>query len=195
MKLIYSYYKSIPTTNQAEEFACANYWKYSWEKNGWGTCMLNSTHSQVSSLCGKLLRKITTESSNIKSDSSKGYDFFNARYVRWCALHAAGGGWMCDYDVVNKAFTTEIADQLEQESTLHINSGDTAYIFYATRDHCESVIRKFIQNDMVENGMLKQEAEILGVVSNLYPILPLVQRTKKTQDNPKSEIMKKLCYE
>jgi hypothetical protein len=103
MKTIYSYYRSIATSPQAEEFACANWWKTTWEKNGWATCMLNSTHAQASSLYAKLTKKLTSVSSNINPAKSKGYEYFNVRFVRWCALHAAGGGWMCDYDVANKS--------------------------------------------------------------------------------------------
>ena len=42
MKKVYAYYQSIPLSNQNEEFSCANWWKHSWEKNGW----TNTTRTQ-----------------------------------------------------------------------------------------------------------------------------------------------------
>jgi hypothetical protein len=194
MKTIYSYYRSIVSSPQAEEFACANWWKRSWEKNGWNTCMLNSTHAQASSLYAKLMKKLISVSSYINPEKSKGYEYFNVRFSRWCALHAAGGGWMCDYDVANKNFTPDIADKLEQENTLYVNSSGEAYIFYATREHCESVIRKMIQDEIVADGKPIKEAKILGVTSDISSVLPMLHHAKPTKNKSKSEVMEKVCY-
>ncbi len=123
------------------------------------------------------------------------FDWIIARYIRWCALHAAGGGWMSDYDVLNKGFNTEIADKYEKNNTLYINANDPAYLFYATQEHCANAIKKFIQEPIIEGEKVLQEAHVLGVVSALYPILPLLYHAKKTDDLPRSGVMKNVCEE
>jgi len=193
MKKVYAFYQSIAQSNQPEEFACANYWKSSWENNGWETTMLNRSHAQASSLYNKLTQKVVGLSNGIKPEIATRLDWIIARYMRWCALHAAGGGWMTDYDVANKGFTPEIADEYEKDGTLHINANDPAYIIYATQDHCANAIRKFIQEPIIMDDKMRPESNILGVTSSLYPILMLMLHAKKSEDKSRSEAMKSYC--
>lgn len=157
--------------------------------------MLNSTHSQASNLNTKLAKKLSSVAPYLNIENSKWFELFNIRLIRWCALHAAGGGWMCDYDVVNKGFTPEIADNLEQNGTLYINDGGPAYLFYATKDHCEGVIKKLIQDDIVKGGKSINECDVIQVNTSLSLILNLVEHAHDTEDLKKSEVMQKLCNE
>ena len=120
------------------------------------------------------------------------FDWIIARYIRWCALHAAGGGWMSDYDVLNKTFTPQIADQYETNGTLHINDGEPAYVFFATQEHCANTIKKFIQEPLIDGNQMLPESHILGVTSALYPILPLIHHAKSENDFPRSGVMKNI---
>jgi hypothetical protein len=190
MKKIYAYYQSIPLSNQPEEFACANWWKQSWEKLGWQTTMLNRSHAQASSLYNKLTQKLMNTAHGLPPELATRFDWIIARYIRWCALHAAGGGWMSDYDVLNKGFNPEIADEHERNGTLHINNDDPAYVFYATQDHCASAIKKFIQEPVIEGNKVLHEAHILGSKEGLYSILPLLHHAKTSDALPRSGIMK-----
>lgn len=195
MKKIYAYYQSIPLSNQNEEFTCANWWKHSWEKLGWQNTMLNRSHAQASPLYNKLTQKLMNAAHGLPPELATRFDWIIARYIRWCALHAAGGGWMSDYDVLNKGFNPEIADQYQKDNTLHINANDPAYLFYATQEHCANAIKKFIQEPIIESEKVLPEAHVLGVTSTLYPILPLLHHAKKTDDLPRSGVMKNVCEE
>jgi hypothetical protein len=192
MKKIYAYYESIPLADQAEEFNCANYWKHSWTANGWEPVMLNRSHAQGSPLYLKLQAKLTKQALGIPLDLRPRVQWITARFARWCALHAAGGGWMSDYDVANIGFTPEQASEYEKDATLYINATIPAYVFYATQDHCNNVIKKFIQDDLIEGDDVLPEAHILGVNSELYPMLHLLHHAKSTPEESRSEIMKDL---
>jgi hypothetical protein len=192
MKKIYAYYQSIPLSNQQEEFSCANYWKHSWTANGWEPVMLNRSHAQGSPLYLKLQAKLVKQALGISMDLRNQIDWITARFVRWCALHAAGGGWMSDYDVANLGFNPDQAAEYEKEATFQINDVVPAYVFYATQDHCANVIKKFINDDLIEGKDVLAEAHILGVRSELYPILPLLHHAKSTGEEKRSDVMKSL---
>lgn len=195
MKKVYAYYQSIPLSNQPEEFACANWWKQSWEKIGWQTSMLNRSHAQASSLYNKLTQKLMNTAHGLPPELATRFDWIIARYIRWCALHAAGGGWMSDYDVLNKGFNPEIAEEHERNGTLHINNDDLAYVFYATQEHCANAIKKFIQDPIIEGNKVLHEAHILGSKEGLYSILPLLRHAKTSDALPRSGIMKNASEE
>jgi len=195
MKKIYAYYQSIPLSNQNEEFACANWWKHSWENNGWQNTMLNRSHAQASPLYNKLTQKLMNTAHGLPPELATRFDWIIARYIRWCALHAAGGGWMSDYDVVNKGFNPEMAEEHEKDGTLHINDNEPAYVFYATQEHCANAIKKFIAEQLIDDGKVLPESHILGISSKLYPIMSLMHHAKTTAELPRSGVMKNVCEE
>ena len=96
---------------------------------------------------------------------------------------------MTDYDVANKEFTPQIAKEYEDNGTIHINSGEPAYIFYATKDHCANAIKKFVQEPLVEGNKVIDEAEILGIENSLMPILELIHHAKSSQLEVRSQVM------
>ena len=189
MKKIYSYYESIPLSNQAEEFTCANAWKHSWTENGWSPVMLNRSHAQGSPLYLKLQAMLVKQSLGIPENLRNRVQWITSRFSRWCALHAAGGGWMSDYDVANLGFKPDQATEYEKDATLQINEVVPAYVFYATQDHCANAIKKFIQDDLIEGNEVLTEAHILGIRSGLYPVLPLLHHAKSTKEKNRSEIL------
>jgi hypothetical protein len=158
---IYAYYQSIPASNQTEEFQCANLWKASWTKAGWNPVMLNRSHAQNSSMYNKLQQKLAStfhQDQRLVARSA----WHHARFARWCALHAAGGGWMSDYDVLNVGLDPKAAWNAVQDSgkTLLANDGPT-YLVYATAEHCLAAIRKMILEDLSEDGAIRPEREVV----------------------------------
>jgi len=188
MKKIYSYYESIATANQPEEFTCSNWWKKSWTENGWEPIMLNRTHAQGSPLYNKLIQKIMNCNLGLPPELAGRFHWFSARYARLCALHAAGGGWMCDYDVLNKGFKPEQADNTESDGTLQINAG-SAYIFYATKDHLANAIKKIVNSDLCDKKSFFTEDKILQIKGGLKPICKLLVHAKSKNGVPRSGIM------
>ncbi len=188
-KTIYSYYESIARTSQPEEFGCANYWKASWTKAGWNPVMLNKSHAQASNMYGKLQQKLVSMMYGAPSELVSQLNWITARYTRWCALHAAGGGWMSDYDVYNMDLFPALAREELAGSTLAVNKGK-AYLFYATKEHVESGIKKFITSDLISDKKLVSEATTLGCKNNLDKIVKLVKHVHSTKLKSRSEIMK-----
>jgi hypothetical protein len=186
---IYAYYQSIALSDQAEEFACANYWKQSWESNGWETVMLNKSHAQASGLYNKLSKKLLQTAQALPETMRARLDWIMARYFRWCALHAAGGGWMSDYDVFNKTFKPEDAEQCVENDTIFLNNDAPAYLFYATKEHAENAIKVFLNEPLIENNQLIEEAKILRVDKKVKKTLKKVNHIRCKPDKKRSQIM------
>jgi hypothetical protein len=193
MKKVYGYYESIALANQADEFACANYWKQSWNNNGWECIMLNRSHASGSPLYNKLQQKLIAETRGMPSDLTVRFHWITSRFVRWCALHASGGGWMTDYDVVNKSFKPEIAENQEKDGTLCVNTKSPAYIFYATQDHCSNAIKKFIQEPLIVDGKIIEEANVLNVQKGLNSIEKSLRHAKSEKESSRAVVMKNFC--
>jgi len=67
-------------------------WRDSWQSRGWEPRILNPR-----TFAYDPRRKIFLERAKRDATSQKSY----YRLTRWLALAAAGGGWMCEYDVIN----------------------------------------------------------------------------------------------
>ena len=173
-KRVFGYYESIALSNQAEEFSLANIWKASWEKQGWEPVMLNRSHAQGSPLYIKLVSRLMKLVPLLPAENQSRLPWILARFTRLGALQAAGGGWMSDYDVVNTGFTPEIAEELERKSTLSIVGPEPAWVLFGTRDHVGAAVHKILLEEILENGVIRGETEILGVLSGLEEVRPLL---------------------
>ena len=149
--------------------------------------MLNRSHAQGSHLYNKLASKMMNASGNLPQERRSELDWLMARFTRWCALHAAGGGWMSDYDVFNLDFSPDKADEIEKKQSLYV-CGEPAYLFYATRDMCSAAIMKFISAEifnLTEKDMVNSVDKDLSqkIVKHCHP------NTRKR----KSEVMQSLA--
>ena len=184
---IYSYYQSIPASNQAEEFACANWWATSWKSNGWEPVMLNRSHAAGCPLTNKLHQKLAQMAMGYPALAAR-IAWINARFARWCALYAAGGGWMSDYDVLNLDLTPQYAKEAASK-TLMVSHNGPAYLFYATKEHCNNAIKKFIAEDLSTGSDIIPELEILGIEPEMHMILERVQHVHGRGERSKSQRM------
>jgi hypothetical protein len=62
-------------------------------------------------------------------------------------------------------------------------------LFFATQQHCSAALAKFIAEPLEENGLARNEADVLNLSSSLDEILPLVFHAKKTKERSKSSEM------
>jgi hypothetical protein len=158
MKTIYAFYQSLALIDQTQEFAKANLWKESWTRAGWKPVMLNSSHAQISPLRTKLMTKLNQAFPFIEAHEYK--DLIQMRYSRLCALHAAGGGWISDYDVLNFGFTPKIAEDLEKNSI--VIAGSPAVLMWISIEIVGAAINKFLNSELVQNGKMLNEQEVFG---------------------------------
>ena len=94
--------------------------------------MLNKSHATASNLINKVMwHMIQMNLSGARL----------ARYTRLLALHAAGGGWMSDYDVANLGFSATEATEMEKDGP-HLIVGEPNYLFHATREQLNFLIKK-----------------------------------------------------
>jgi hypothetical protein len=168
-KRIYAFYKPTLLDDQNEHFAQANIWKSSWEHAGWECVMLNQSHA--SHYFSFIMGKILAHARNHPIAPGTVGAHLIARFGRWSALLGVNGGWMSDYDVVNLGFTPEMADKIEQQTTLAVNAGSPAWIFYTTPSECLEACKDFVERDMFKKSKPEQaetEAKILGVKKDFF---------------------------
>lgn len=192
-KKIHAYYEPIQEYDQKEEFARANSWKHTWEKQGWECVMLNRSHSSNNALYFKFIRHLMDIGNRIPPEHATSFKKIIARYKRWCALRSAGGGWMSDYDVANIAFTPTVAEEFEKSGTIHVVTCEPAYLFYVTPEHCQTAISKFIGSDFFKDNVQLFEAEILGIEDTINPVAELLFHGEHNPKIPKSQQMLEYC--
>ena len=188
---IYSYYESIPTRRQEEEFGRANAWKESWEKHGWEPIMLNNSHAKGSPLFQKLVAKTLRVAPELSAADQNNFQKTIIRFVKWCALHAAGGGWMSEYDVVNSGFTKSDAENFEKKS-LVLFGDKKLFLFYVNEDMCRSCISTFISDDINIGPQIKTEFDILNCTNSLAEVGEKLIHPEFEVGKSKVEIMKSL---
>ena len=165
MKNIYAYYESLQANNQAVEFSKANLWKDSWTRAGWNPVMLNSSHAQISPQRIKLQKKLLQTYPLLEKTKNESVEVIQLRYNRLCAIHAAGGGWISDYDVLNYGFTPNIASEYETNS--FILSGNPACVMYLSKEICNAALQRILNEDLIQHGVIKYEKEIFHPFFNL----------------------------
>ena len=165
MKNIYAYYESLQANDQAVEFSKANLWKDSWTRAGWNPVMLNSSHAQISPQRIKLQKKLLQTYPLLEKTKNESIEVIQLRYNRLCAIHAAGGGWVSDYDVLNYGFTPSIADAYETNS--FVLNGNPACVMYLSREICNAALQRILNEDLIEDGVIKYEKEIFHPFFNL----------------------------
>lgn len=192
---IYAYYESIQTKNQPEEFACANIWKESWQKNGWEAVMLNTSHAKGSNLYQKLVSRILKTLPLFSLEDQNNLQRVMVRFARWCALDAARGGWMSDYDCVNIGFTPQDADELTKSDALIVIGSPRAHLFYANHEICGGTVSKFIADGIMNGNSIASESELLNFNKEYPDMNKKIVHVRKSDDKTKSQMMRTILDE
>ena len=129
---IYSYFdSSTGFRGQAELIAT---WQASWQRHGWTPSMLTPRHASRHPRYQEFLAKINT----LPTVNVRAYE--NACYLRWLALDQVGGGFMCDYDVMNyglKPYSSKISLDFFHPQYI------PAFV-YANKAGCKQLINEII---------------------------------------------------
>jgi hypothetical protein len=96
--VVYTFCAPIHGKIPEHEAALVDLWRDSWSANGWEAIVLDESSVQVDQEVAKMLLAYRA----LPSINRKKLDYYC--YVRWLAVAQAGGGFMCDYDVINYGF-------------------------------------------------------------------------------------------
>ncbi len=193
MNRIYSYYESFPMRKQEEEFQKANIWKATWEKHGWQTSMLNNSHAKSSPHVQKLVAKLLRMANEMPIAIQNNFQPVMVRFLRVAALHAAGGGWYCDYDVVNCGFTPAMAQEIAKENSVFLFGEPKSSLIFATSAIAGACVLKIASGNIVENEKLKSDFEIFSAPRKKYDFLGKIVHVQSVAGEKKSDAMKKIA--
>jgi len=178
---------------QEEEFACANIWKATWEKNGWSTVMLNNSHAKANQFHQKMIAKLLNASKQLPASEQNNFQPNQVRFSRLFALAAAGGGWLSNYDVVNKGFTASMATELERQNSIICAGNEKPHLVFMSSAIAFSLLQKILAEELVENGKLKQEIQFFSLQNENFPFSDKIIHVKSLAGEKKSENMKKIA--
>jgi hypothetical protein len=110
---IYTYYEVVAGINAQAELI--RVWDQSWRRRGWVPRILTKRDAERHPRFREFHDRVNTY------PTANNREYENACYYRWLALSQVGGGWMCDYDVINFAF-------YPQTRTLAFEIPEQAYV-------------------------------------------------------------------
>ena len=103
MARIYTYYDNISELAKHEkQIEMLRHWSASWAKRGWEPVVLSRKHAENHPFCAEYESRVR------RLPTVNDLNYETACYLRWLAVAASGGGFMCDYDVVNYSFTPRV---------------------------------------------------------------------------------------
>lgn len=104
--VIYTFYSTLVGKAQQDEMALLELWKESWQAMGWEPIVLDESDVRFDDEAMAMASAFT----KLPSINKKNLDY--CCYLRWLAVAQAGGGFMCDYDVINYGFVPRDAGEL-----------------------------------------------------------------------------------
>jgi len=99
---IYTFYGSVKSfSNERKRLTLdmIQEWKKSWSRAGWKPIVLSPKDAEFHPYYKEYVNAIKKQQSAKKSLNSQDYEVFC--FLRWLAVANKGGGYMCDYDVLN----------------------------------------------------------------------------------------------
>lgn len=103
---VYTFCAPVDGKIPEHEAALVALWKESWEAHGWKAVVLDESSVLVDPEVAEMLAAYRA----LPSINRRKLDYYC--YVRWLAVGQKGGGFMCDYDVVNYGFSPRPAGPL-----------------------------------------------------------------------------------
>lgn len=103
---IFTFFVPIAGKPQDDELSLIEVWKKSWALRGWNPVVLGESDVPDDAEANKLIKAFRKQPTRLKPGMAYSW------YVRWLAVAAQGGGFMCDYDVVNYSFAPREAGEM-----------------------------------------------------------------------------------
>ncbi len=166
---IYTYFDDI-LDDQVE---LIDIWKKSWEKFGWTPIILDRNSVVISTAEMEYLNKLPTV-------NPIGYDL--ACFIRWKAM-SNHGGWMCDYDVINRGFTP--SDSSEYKS-LSILQGHVPCLVYGTKQDYVKLFNIFTSESLNHIHLVggREHTSDMYVIKSIIPSNKFIISCRLVEDYP-----------
>lgn len=119
---IYTYYTPVPGKSDQEEMALIECWKNSWHARGWDPVVLGERDVPNAKEYQQMLKGFRRQPTTMKPGLSYAW------FCRWLAVAEQGGGFMCDYDVINYSFEPRAA------GAMTVHAGCVPCLVSGTRD-------------------------------------------------------------
>jgi len=103
---VFTFYSPVEGKREREERALIELWKRSWAAMGWEPVVLGYQSLNFDEELKELVRRFK----KLPSINKFNLDYWC--YLRWVAVAQQGGGFMCDYDVINYSFAPREAEKL-----------------------------------------------------------------------------------
>lgn len=134
---VYTYYESMPSTftgdRAAEPVGVLSVWQQSWQYHGWHATVIDRSHARAHPRYDEFMAAIR----QLPTVNSREYE--DACYLRWLAMATVGGGWMSDYDMINRGFLPT-----RPLGPLFLLSGSIPSLVSGTADEYTRVVDMFI---------------------------------------------------
>lgn len=95
---VFTFFSEVQGKEAEEEAALIALWRKSWERRGWEPVVLDQSAVPNTAENRRRIRHFR----GLPSRNKRNLDLWC--YLRWLAVAEQGGGFMCDYDVMNYAF-------------------------------------------------------------------------------------------
>jgi len=138
LRRVYTYYDDLDCYDDARKQiyqGMINEWKKSWSRAGWDPVVLSRKDAEAHPYFPEYSALIKASLAKKQNLNPENYEL--ACFIRWLAVANKGGGFMCDYDVLNKGFKPgqRFPDMLTcyQRSCPSLVSGAAHHFLHACR--------------------------------------------------------------
>jgi len=160
---VYTYYDNVLEISSDAQLELIEIWKESWKKNGWNPIVLDKSFLNCSDNEMNYLK-------NLPSVNPKNYEL--SCFLRWNAMSNIGGGWMCDYDVINCGFSPSDAEKYESMSILQMN---VPCLVYGTVEDYNKIFKIFSTQSLNFTTFIKEhelehvsDMVVISSLKNIY---------------------------
>ena len=176
-KDIYTYYDDLPTFDDDRKKLHLNMikiWKDNWQKAGWNPVVLSRKDAESHPFYQEYIASIKEKLMSKKGQTKTEYEL--ACFTRWLAVANRGGGFMCDYDVLNKGGFRPLHEMPNKLTAYQhfvpcLVSGSAESFLYACRifANCDSdKAGTWYQEDKNANKVKKFNFSDMFVIMNIF---------------------------
>lgn len=143
-KTIHTYYAPVDAISRFDSERMIEIWKAEWEFAGWNPVVIGEKEARLH----PRFEEFYATFKKFPSSNPDGYDL--ACFLRWVAMAAIGGGWMCDFDVLPNSGDFKTRGDI---SFFSGNERDPLIpcLVHGTKEGFEAVLMHFLSHEPTGN--------------------------------------------